>query len=119
MELWIRSQDRKRLYKATELFIEKDIYKDWCIETEIGHDYITKDVWYICVNQARLGKYFNEERALEVLNEIQNILKSKMIVNTYKVEQAKLCDGTQFIQPMLDDIQVQNATTYVYEMPKD
>ena len=72
MELWIRSQDRKRLYKATELLIEKDIYKDWCIETEIGHDYITKDVWYICVNQARLGKYFNEERALEVLDEIQN-----------------------------------------------
>lgn len=67
----MRSQDRKRLYKANELFIEKDIYKDWCIETEVGDDYITKDVWYICVNLARLGKYFNEERALEVLDEIQ------------------------------------------------
>ena len=76
MGLWIRSQDRKRLYKATELFIEKDIYKDWCIKTEFGHDYITKDVWYICVNQARLGKYFNEERALEVLDEIQKLLKT-------------------------------------------
>lgn len=68
----MRSQDRKRLYKANELFIEKDIYKDWCIETEVGDDYITKDVWYICVNLARLGKYFNEERALEVLDEIHD-----------------------------------------------
>ena len=66
-----------------------------------------------------LGTYKTKERAIEVLDEIQNILKPKMIVNTYKVEQAKLCDGTQFIQPMLDDIQVQNATTYVYEMPKN
>ena len=66
-----------------------------------------------------LGTYKTKERAIEVLDEIQNILKPKMIVNTYKVEQAKLCDGTQFIQPMLDDIQVQNATTYVYEMPEN
>ena len=85
MELWIRSQDRKRLYKATELFIEKDIYKDWCIETEIGHDYITKDVWYICVNQARLGKYFNEERALEVLDEIQDLLQNAYVGSVNRI----------------------------------
>ena len=85
MELWIRSQDRKRLYKATELFIEKDIYKDWCIETEIGHDYITKDVWYICVNQARLGKYFNEERALEVLDEIQDLLQNAYVGGSNRI----------------------------------
>lgn len=78
--------------------------------------------WIECIihkERLILGIYKTKERALEVLDEIQNILTPKMIVNTYKVEQAKLCDGTQFIQPMLDDIQVQNATTYVYEMPKE
>ena len=120
MELWIRSQDRKRLYKATELFIEKDIYKDWCIETEIGHDYITKDVWYICVNQARLGKYFNEERALEVLNEIQNILKSKYILDTSSIKP----DGDFYeengviFQNYDANAKIEELSTFVYQMPE-
>lgn len=101
MELWIRSQDREHLMKTTDVDISVD------------------DKTIILINNYEMAKYKTKERALEVLDEIQNILKPKMIVNTYKVEQAKLCDGTQFIQPMLDDIQVQNATTYVYEMPKE
>ena len=102
MELWIRSQDRTFLRKVNTIGIVEG-----------------RDFWSIDENlTVSFGKYKTKERALEVLDEIQNILKPKMIVNTYKVEQAKLCDRTQFIQPMLDDIQVQNATTYVYEMPE-
>lgn len=100
MELWIRSQDKKCLTKVNHLYTN-----DNC-EIKQQDDII-------------LGTYKNQERALEVLDEIQSILKPKVIVNTYKVEQAQLCDGTEFIQPMLDNIQVQSATTYVYEMPKD
>jgi hypothetical protein len=103
MELWIRSQDKTFLKKVNTIGIVEG--QDFCFISEN----ITTD----------LGKYKTKERALEVLDEIQNILKPKMIVNTYKVEQAKLCDGTQFIQPMLDDIQVQSATSYVYQMPED
>ena len=102
MELWIRSQDKETLIKIEHL----DIYNSW-------------DNWIIEECGVDLGHYKTKERALEVLDEIQDILKPKMIVNTYKVEQAELCDGTQFIQPMLDDIQIQNATSYVYQMPEE
>lgn len=102
MELWVRNQDKEILLKVNELEIETNM-----IIAFDGNK-------YQC-----LGTYKTKERALQVLDEIQDILKPKMIVNTYKVEQAELCDGTQFIQPMLDDIQVQSTTSYVYQMPKD
>ena len=108
MELWIRSQDKTKLVKVDNI-VYMDSSEDY--EKEVH------SLWNDC--KGILGTYETKERALEVLDEIQNILKPKMIVNTYKVEQAKLCDGTQFIQPMLDDIQVQNATTYVYKMPEN
>ena len=117
MKLWIRSQDRKRLYKATELFIEKDIYKDWCIETEIGHDYITKDVWYICVNQARLGKYFNEERALEVLDEIQNILKP-IIKIKYEYDDSQPIMNGEWLKSLKEESKIEELSTFVYQMPE-
>lgn len=107
MNLWVRSQDKRILQKVDNIYLNAN-YDNRRICTNDSRDY-----------ESDLGTYKTKERALEVLDEIQNILKPKMIVNTYKVEQAKLCDGTQFIQPMLDDIQVQNATTYVYEMPEN
>lgn len=105
MELWIRSQDKTTLIKSYEIYITEH----------------SKDSYLIRAKRTShiLGSYNSFERALEVLDEIQNILKPKVLVNTYKVEQAQLCDGTQFIKPMLDDIQVQNVTSYVYEIPKD
>jgi hypothetical protein len=102
MELWVRSQDKECLLKINRVDIDTN-----------GRT--------IMVNgfESIIGIYKSKQRALEILDEIQNILKPKMIVNTYKVEQAELCDGTQFIQPMLDDIQVQETTSYVYEMPSE
>ena len=100
----MRSQDKRILQKVDNIYLNAN-YENKRISTYDG-------------DNIELGTYKTKERAIEVLDEIQNILKPKMIVNTYKVEQAKLCDGTQFIQPMLDDIQVQNATTYVYQMPE-
>lgn len=102
MELWIRSQNKGALTKVELLGkIDGTIYS------------------YLGLTQTKLGTYKTDERALEVLDEIQNILKPKTIINTYEVEQAQFCDGTQIIQPMLGDIQVQNAISYVYEMPKE
>ena len=117
--MWVRSQDRKRLYKATELFIEKDIYKDWCIETEIGHDYITKDVWYICVNQARLGKYFNEERAIEVLDEIEKLIKPIKIFQNCQVDKPTIEKIKEIGYCMVnDDARVEQISQAFYQMPE-
>ena len=60
MNLYIRSQDKKRLIPNPNLYIttSKDGYSHIC-DTMIGH----------------IGKYKSEERAIEILNEIQNRIK--------------------------------------------
>ena len=60
MELWIRSQDKECLTKINRLDI----------------DY-TNGAYYIKEGgfQTSLAEYNTEERALEVLNEIQNLMK--------------------------------------------
>ena len=108
----MRSQDKMNLVKVRQINVNYQDNKQ-IIANYMPELYENSGEYY-----EFLGTYKTKERAIEGLDEIQNIVKPKMIVNTYKVEQAKLCDGTQFIQPMLDDIQVQNATTYVYEMPE-
>ena len=55
MELWIRSQDRKRLYKVDEITIDRNMNN-------------TCDIW--CNNY--LGTYKTKERAIEVLDEIHH-----------------------------------------------
>lgn len=57
MELWIRSQDGTILEKEERFMIIRGM-----------------DVYYIANNGDIYGKYKAKERALEVLDEIQNIL---------------------------------------------
>ena len=54
MELWIRSQDKKRLTKATDI--------------RIGY---LNTIGWIIEDCDELGTYKTEKRALEVLDEIQ------------------------------------------------
>ena len=64
MELWVRSQDKKAILIITTLEIHsKQIF--------------TYDV---ALNAIVLGKYVNEERALEVLDEIQDRLLGRHIL---------------------------------------
>lgn len=79
MDLWIRSQSGKVLCKATNLKVAKSPFIGWCIYN--GDD--------------ELGFYENEERALEVLDEIQGILVQYNPLN---------CQGCVHI---------------IYEMPKE
>ena len=62
MELWIRSQDKKTLHKCDNITIMTD--------SEDG-----KNIkGYKVVGCKDLGRYETKERALEVLEEIQNML---------------------------------------------
>ena len=68
MELWIRSQDKLRLAKIESVII------NYNMQTEIlgncySADGIEKDI--------PLGEYASKERAIEVLDEIQNILATE------------------------------------------
>ena len=105
MNLWIRSQDKRRLLKIDN-FLQN--FKDVIT--------FTKEEGLIV-----LGTYQSEKRALEVLDEIQNILMPQVKVIYNKTEEVKLQDFTSNIiaQPVIEDIQIQQASSYVYEMPKE
>ena len=59
MELWIRSQDKKRLIKSEKIIIVEFTDKTEC---EIWNDTV------------KLGTYKTKERALEVLDEIDEFI---------------------------------------------
>ena len=65
MDLWIRSQDRKKLVLNPNLYI---------ITTENDYSCITESL------VGYLGIYKDDKRALEVLDEIQMILKGKNFI---------------------------------------
>ena len=85
MELWIRSQDKQRLVKANGLSI-----------SNIGEVYLDNEKMIL------LGEYTPYERALDVLDEIQD--KLKVLVT----DEA----GAEFIL-------ARNLVPIIYEMPKD
>ena len=63
--MWIRTQDKETLVKADKLYIDKNNNK-----YTINFDSCT-DRWYI------LGTYKSKERAIEVLDEIQERISPK------------------------------------------
>lgn len=89
MNLWIKSQDKKSLRIVSNINI---IHED--------------DKFFICnytgIANIKLGTYKTEQRALEVLDEIQK-----------KINMINL--GHDFGSPMID----LNNPTYIYEMPKE
>ena len=84
MELWIRSQDKENLFKPTRLFITFD--KN--IATWDGNIMID------------LGNYKTKERALEVLDEIQDELIGSDFMPIEKNEEVVLTCGSAKIYEM-------------------
>lgn len=96
MELWIRSQDKERLIKVSNVqytYRKGDLYSDVRGKHYIGTYYDNLEI---------LGEYTTKERALEVLDEIQ---KKINLINL----------GHDFGAPMVD---LKNPS-YIYEMPKE
>ena len=115
MELWIRSQDRKSLVKVNEIkFYERN-----------GHYYIGDGF------EDNYASYKSKERALEVLDEIQNKIKQRFICvvdpiySKHSVEDLRLnlelkYPNNEFImQPPLCELKPINTNVVIYEMPKE
>lgn len=108
MELWIRSQDKTRLIKVSNVqytYRKGDLYSDVRGKHYIGTYYDNLEI---------LGEYATKERTLEVLDEIQKTLKPQLIIK----------DSGKIIGSFEDTIIREGATyelkelsTYVYEMP--
>lgn len=73
MNLWIRSQDEKRLIECHELGLQEKLKGEYAI---------------IIANRHIVGTYENKERAINILDEVANI------------------------------IHYEDSTKYVYDMPK-
>ena len=110
MELWIRSQDRGSLVKVDNLYVSVGNYICYYVEKgkEIPNTYYRPS--------GELGRYKTKERAIEVLDEIQNILKPQLIIkNSGKIigsfEDTLVREGATY--------ELKESSTFVYQMPKD
>ena len=119
MELWIRSQNKEILAKVEDLCVEEGVH---CDELEDGYDII--NIHY------RFGRYKTKERALQILDEIQNKIKTLLYLKpnsflklddikagkSYFEELNKIdfitCDNNFEIIPISTGI-------FTYEMPKE
>ena len=95
MELWIRSQDSEMLYRANEIFLEYKV----CEELGIKE-------YFINVNHEIFGTYKSKERALEVLDEIQNFINRK--------DELSYVQTTEIIE-----IQSTKEIENVFQMPQE
>ncbi len=97
MDLWIRSQDKEALAKISNVqysFINNTHY--------IGTYYDNLEI---------LGTYKTKERALEVLDEIQNAILGIITLEEIEKQEVKNYTGIATIS--------QKSENIVYEMPKD
>lgn len=103
IKLWVRSQDKMLLEKVDGITLARcdrdgvEIYS-----TSTGRIF---------------GIYKTQERALEVLDEIQKIL-TPVITYERKTPKESIQDGIYQIRQEVD-MKIQELSTYVYQMPKE
>ena len=115
MNLWVRSQNKMDLVKIRQISLNYQNNKQ-IIANYIPDFYPNSGEYY-----ELLGTYKTKERALEVLDEIQNILKPKYILNTSSIKP----DGDFYeengviFQKYNANAKIEELSTFVYQMPKD
>ena len=114
MELWIRSQDKMNLVKVRQISVNYQDNKQ-IIANYMPELYENSGEYY-----ELLGTYKTKERALEVLDEIQNILKPKYILDTSSIKP----DGDFYeengviFQNYDANVKIEELSTFVYQMPE-
>lgn len=94
MELWIRSQDKSSIVKVDNLYVSVGNYI--CYYVEKGKE--APDTYYR--SSGELGRYETKERALEVLDEIQDELIGSDFMPIEKNEEVVLTCGSAKIYEM-------------------
>ena len=103
MDLWIRSQNKGALIKVEMLGNTDGIIHS-----------------YSGVNKTILGEYKSDERAIEVLDEIQNILNPMIVFKNCNCTKDML-DKIKEVGACVvsDNSHIEQLSTCVYEMPKE
>lgn len=108
MELWIRSQDKKNLIKVNSLWI-----MDNQIWMEVPfYEYHKKLGLTISGHNHKLAEYETEERAIEILGEIQRIIYPKEYIEF----NSKIMNKSK--TEVIKDHYSSYLSSYVYEMPE-
>jgi len=128
MELWIRSQDKEDLLKVSYVSI-RHIFEQKEVMDNYGRivNFKKGDYKHSTISNGNidLGYYKTKERALEVLDEIQNILKPRNLIYTGDKINMKdamhLCKMTnsQSISLLPENANVTQLGVVIYEMPKE
>ncbi len=92
MELWIRTQDKKQLLKVNDGLYIANCFTD------------TNDTFIGIKNVGHVGRYAEEERAIEVLDELEKLLSGVKAKN----ELSKANLSMNNLYPIL-----------IYKMPKE
>ncbi len=100
MDLYIRSQDRLILEKCETLQLCQNPDGTWFFNSGLI-----------------LGIYKTKERALEVLDEIQNLLQPKIIYTQKEPIETYELGVYQLKQDV--DMKIQEINRIIYEMPQD
>ena len=104
MELWIRTQNKEKLIKAYCIELNQESNLFWLSNND-GKIYTT------------IGTYATKERALEVLDEIQNLLQPKIIYTQKEPIETFELGVYQLKQDV--DMKIQEINRIIYEMPQD
>ena len=104
MELWVRSQDKEILVKVNNLSL---VFSNKDEDCEIINSFEDHQCW-------ELGTYKTKERALEVLDEIQNILNLK---DMYKYDRELVLKSWENADE--NQVKIIRQQMSVYEMPKE
>ena len=117
--LWIRSQDKKRLTIVNSLG-----YGEY-------RNPLNEDMFYIfCQNGCVLGEYKTKERCIEIIDEIQKLLQSDGLIimkdidfdcieKDYLKPFKPLFLQSDVVQSRKGEITVNNVEDLVYEMPEE
>ena len=111
MDLWIRSQSKLGLYKIDEIYID---------DRDFGNEDIQ---YYIMTSCIVLGKYKTKERALQVLDEIHNILQPRIIYREPEINYddmiQSLSENVVIKANQKIDMELKQAGQVVYQMPEE
>lgn len=117
MNLWIRSTGKVNLLQARFLTIMegKNFYekKDWEYK-----GYTICNVGYNGHYEI-LGTYKTKERALEVLDDIQNILTAKISYKPVVQEEYNMLYSHKHFEKVNDNMEIKELSTFVYQMPEE
>lgn len=87
MNLWVRSQDKEKLLKCNDIAISYNMSIDAAIDAEVIKFKGYKIVGYFDKNTEYeiLGTYETKERAIEVLDEIEDLLQNAYVGNANRI----------------------------------